>query len=474
VALGGVMGGADSEVSDTSVDLLIEAARFDPLSIRTTARKLNLHSPSSYRFERGVDPLGVDWASRRCCQLILELAGGTLATGSVDVPGPPKLDGEPIVLRLSQLRRVLGIEIEPAEVRRILTALGLGITTDDKTSLSTRPPSWRRDLTREVDLIEEVGRIHGYENVPEDVAVPMAASHRRDEDRVMGKVRTVMTAAGLDEAMTVSVVSQTWCDSVSPWSDAAPIRSSTPMLRGANLLRRSLIPSLLGARQVNQSLGNTTIELFETAKIYLPRPEQLPEEPWMLGIVSGENFLSVKGVLESVVAALNPAAEVTVDDAQVDLLEAGATCRLSLNGRLWGYLGQVGPEGLKQFGLRGAATVAEVRIDVLAAAAKLVPAHQPTSPFPAIAQDLNLIVDESLRWSDLAATVRAAAGEHLEQVDYRETYRDAQHDGAGKKRLMFSFTLRSQQRTLTGEQAEQIRTQIVAACAESHAAVLVG
>jgi phenylalanyl-tRNA synthetase beta chain len=176
VALGGVMGGADTEVGEATTDLLIESAEFAPLSIRTTARALGLHSPSSYRFERGVDPLGVDWASRRCCQLILELAGGSLAEGAIDV-GPPIADREPVVLRLSQLPRVLGIEIPADEVRRMLSALGCAsrLRTPPVTVV---PPTWRRDLTREIDLIEEVARVHGYDRIPEDVGVPMAPSHR--------------------------------------------------------------------------------------------------------------------------------------------------------------------------------------------------------------------------------------------------------------------------------------------------------
>ncbi|MCH5374423.1 MAG: phenylalanine--tRNA ligase subunit beta, partial [Planctomycetes bacterium] len=143
VALGGVMGGTDSEVSEATTDLLIESAEFAPLSIRTTARALGLHSPSSYRFERGVDPLGVDWASRRCCQLILELAGGELADGVIDV-GRPVLPREPVVLRLSQLPRVLGIEIPDSDVRRILAALGCDEQKADGGAVTVIPPSWRR------------------------------------------------------------------------------------------------------------------------------------------------------------------------------------------------------------------------------------------------------------------------------------------------------------------------------------------
>ena len=165
VALGGVMGGAVSEVSDKTADLLVEAAEFNPVSIRGTARQLNLHSPSSYRFERGVDPHGVDWASRRCCELILDLAGGQLESGFVDAGRQPP-GREPVSLRWAQLSRILGIEISNDTVADILHALGNQPNRQDQRLIEVIPPTWRRDLTREIDLIEEVARIHGYEKHP--------------------------------------------------------------------------------------------------------------------------------------------------------------------------------------------------------------------------------------------------------------------------------------------------------------------
>jgi phenylalanyl-tRNA synthetase beta chain len=473
VALGGVMGGADTEVGEATTDLLIESAEFAPLSIRTTARALGLHSPSSYRFERGVDPLGVDWASRRCCQLILDLAGGELAEGAIDV-GAPISPREPVVFRLSQLPRVLGIEIPAAEVRRMLTALGCQEQAADASQVTVVPPSWRRDLTREIDLIEEVARVHGYDQIPEDVGVPMAPSHRRDEDRVQSKVRSVLTAAGLDEAMTSSVVPEAWHSVFCPWSDAQPLRASTPMLKGADRLRCSLVPSLLEVRRVNQSLGNAVIELFETARIYLPHAGQLPREQWTLGITSGGDYCRVKGVVEAIVAALNPALRLEVTDTRQPLLDPARSAELQLEGRRLGFLGELAAESLKQCGLRAGTTVAELDLSVLVEIACLIPQHADQSPYPPIERDLNLIVDELVRWSQLEHTVRDSAGECLESISYQETYRDSEKDGSGKKRQLFSITLRSAQRTLTNEEADQIRDQVVAACHQAYGAVLLG
>lgn len=488
VALGGVMGGADSEVDDDTVDLLIEAARFAPLSIRNTARQLNLHSPSSYRFERALDPAGVDWASRRCCELILDLAGGELLEGVLDEGDRSEAMPE-VTLRLSQLKRILGIEIDRDQVERILTALGgrlraAGASTSQP-AVTIEVPSWRGDLAREVDLVEEVARIHGYDEIPEDVGVPMCPSHRRDEDRVLGKARHVLTAAGFDEAMTASMVPEEWSEAFSPWTDAPPLRCSAAMLKGADRLRRSLVPSLLESRRINESLSNDWIELFETAHIYLPQTTglterrdlahapALPHEQWTLGLTSGRGFFAVKGVLECLTRSLAPQRRLETRDAQVPMLDGARSCRLYFDDRLLGFLGEVSRDGLRRFGLRQPATVAELNLGVLAEGAELVPQHADQSPYPAIARDLNLIVDEGLTWAELSRTIRESAGENLESLDYRETYRDPQRDGAGRKRLLFSITLRSGERTLTSEEADEIRQLVEKACEKAHAAVLV-
>lgn len=473
VALGGVMGGADTEVSPATTELLIEAAVFAPRSIRSTARQLNLHSPSSYRFERGVDPEGVDWASRRCCELILELAGGELAAGSVDVGAPPG-PRPAVTLRWSQLRRILGIDIAPDEAQRILVALGGQPVEQTAQSLTVVPPSWRRDLTREIDLVEEVARIHGYDAIPEDVRVPMVPSHRTDEDRVLRRVRDVLTSAGFDEALTVSVVREEISQAFSPWTEAPPLISATPILRGADRLRRSLVPSLLEARRINESLGNVSAELFETAAIYLPRAGELPEEKWTLGIVSGGDFGTVKGVLEALVRALCPTLAPLPAPVSQPLLHPDRSGTLLLDGQCLGFLGEVTPAGLKQFELRGATTVAEIDLRVLASRAQFVRHHTGLSPFPAMSRDVNLIVAETVRWQELADVVRARGGAWIETLEYRETYRDPQKDGPGKKRLLFSIVLRGADRTLTHEEADGVRSQIVAACHEQLGAVLLG
>jgi phenylalanyl-tRNA synthetase beta chain len=466
VAIGGVMGGAETEVSAATSDILIEAADFDPVSIRNTARALNLHSPSSYRFERTVDPVGIDWASRRCAELILELAGGELAEGVADVGELPH-ERQPVVLRLAQLERTLGITVPPPQVRSILAKLGNGERTFDKERIVVVPPSWRRDLTREADLIEEIARIHGYDKIPEDNAVPMSASSRTREDAVLEAVRQVLVAAGFDEAVTISTVSQDLVESFRPWSAVEPLAASTPVLRGADRLRQSLVPSLLSVRRANEKLSNHPIELFETARVYLPQSAgALPQERHLLSVTSGRGFLEVKGAIETLAGRIAPTATLTAAACELPLLSAARSCELRLGGEAFGFLGEVSPEGLAKFELRSSTTVAEVDLGGLIGAAELVRRASPLSPFPPVTRDLNVVVDEAIRWADVEQTVRESGGPLVESLEFQEEYRDSKRLGPGKKSLLFSLALRSHSDTLTNESADEVRDRIVARLAK--------
>lgn len=471
VAIAGIMGGATTEVTAATLDVLVESARFDPLNVRTTSRQLGLRSDSSYRFERGVDPQGVEWASRRCCELILDLAGGELAAGVIDVGTMPATPPT-IVLRLEQLPRILGITIDRGRVLDILKSLGNDVLRDEPQRIEVRAPSWRRDLEREIDLIEEVARIHGYDEISENVSVPMAPSARSLEDRVLGEVRQTLTSHGYDEAMTISVVEPEWSEVFSPWSSEAPLHTQIPILRRATCLRRSLVPSLLAARRTNETLANPVIELFEIAKIYLARAGQLPDERRVLGLTSGDGFYVVKGVIEALAERLHIREELSLVETTHELFDRNHCGELRLGNERLGWIGEVSKTGRQKFELRGAATVAELDLAVLIAAAQLVPKYAPISAFPAIERDVNLVVDESVAWAQLAAEVRAHCSIPLERLTYRDTYRDAQRLGSGKKSLLFTVTMRGVDGTLTSQQADDQRARIVAACQAKFGAVL--
>ena len=357
VAIGGVMGGADSEISASTTDILIEAAYFNQLSVRNTARSLSLHSPSSFRFERNVDSAQIDWASRRCCEIILETGGGELLDGIVDV-GEQAEAPQKLTLRLSQLERILGIKIPADFVPKTLQGLGLTIDAQDDSSITCTPPTWRKDLTREIDLVEEVGRIYGFENVPDDTPVPMAASHKTNADRVVDKVRNILTASGFDEAMTPSLVPEPWSLAFSPWSPEEPLISSQPMLGvlekasqnigAVEFVRRSLIPSLLEARRINEYRSNPTIELFETAKVYLTDAKSgLPYQPTLAGLNTGGSFFELKGVIETLVDSIAANTVVDLQPYDHELLDPNESGELKINGKTFGFIGAVSRSGFE-------------------------------------------------------------------------------------------------------------------------------
>jgi len=484
VAIAGVMGGAESEVADTTTDVLIEAAYFDQLSVRKTARRLTLQSPSSFRFERNIDSHMLDWASRRCCEIILETAGGTLAEGFIDVGQPPP-QSPSVTLRYAQLKRLLGIEIPVDTTNKILTELGLEIQEIKDDSVAVVAPSWRKDLTREVDLIEEVGRIYGFDKVPDDGPVPMAASHRPKADRALDRVRGVLLAAGFDEAMTPSLVPEVWSEVFSPWTDHPPLKSSQPMLGvlekasqnigSVDLLRRSLVPSLLEARRINEFRSNNDIELFETAKVYLPVEGQtIPNQPTKVSFVSEHDFFYVKGVIEAIVDAMSPSAKLTLTPADHDLLDPDQSGELKIGGQTLGWIGRASQSAKKLFRLRTDAVIAELDLQLLEESMVTIAQHENQSSFQAVSRDFNFIVENSVNWDAMEQTVRKQGGDLLEAIDFREVFRDEAKDGKTKKRMLLSVTLRSSDSTLTGEEVDGVCHSIIAGCEKEHAAKLLG
>lgn len=476
-AIAGVMGGAKSEVSQTTADLVIEAAVFSPLAVRRTARTLKLHSPSSYRFERKVDPARVDWASRRVCEIIVDLAGGTVAKGVIDTAPelPPRA---PIVLRLSQLERILGVRIDSQKVASILTALGCEPTSGEAaTGAETTayiPPTWRHDLTREADLIEEVARVHGYDQIPEDAPIPVAPSSKRPFDTAMDRVRHVLTAAGLSEAMTPSIVTQKLDESLSPWTERAALETQTPMLKGARRLRRSLIPSLIEGRAKNWASASLAADLFEIAHLYLPSDsvDVLPVEQYSLAIVSGCNFFELKGILASLCQRMGIENHLEVAPVGRSGFADRGCVQLLCGSDLLGYLGIIDPKILKGWKLSDMVVVAELNLSVLLDHSHLVPQQRAVSMFPSVQRDLNFIVGEAIRWREMEGVVRAAVGEDLADITYRETYRDPKKDGKDRKRVLMTLELQRHDSTLSGQQADELVGQVIEACRQQLSAEL--
>jgi phenylalanyl-tRNA synthetase beta chain len=473
VGLAGVMGGLETEIGFDTTNVLIEAARFDAMSVRRTARTLGLFSPSSFRFERPLDPEITDWASRRCAELIMEVAGGTLHPGVIDVGGPPPQRG-PITLRLAEIERVLGIRIERDDVRQILTALELEWLGQTETSVTVRPPSRRPDLEREIDLIEEVARIHGYHHIPEDRAVPVTSAPRGLRERVESEVRGVLTGLGLNEAVTFSLVDEALGLPVGPGAGPPPLRIDHSSRRREIALRQSLIPSLLAVRRHNEAHGNLDAELFEIAHVYLPRPDQpLPDEPTRLALVCGRDFRQIKGLIESLLARLHASAPLTARPVEVPLFAPGRAAELLLGEIHLGYVGEVDADQLETFELRSACSAAEIEFGVLMQQAQLVPRYRLLPPFPAVVRDLSLVLARSLSWADLRAAVVEAAGSNLTTIEYLDTFQGG-NLAEDEQSVHFSMTFRHPDRTLTGEEVERAVKAVVDACSTRFRAKLRG
>lgn len=483
VALAGVIGGADSEISERTVDVVIESAEFAPGMVRQASRALRLRTDASHRFERALDREGVDWASRRCCQLILQVAGGRLRAGVAEA-GERPATRESFLFRQSRVTRLLGIEVSAAECVSILERLGVTLHPSSAGEWMATPPTWRRDLTREVDLIEEIARIHGYDRIPEDRPVAMSVSSKSSRQRVQERVRTVLASWGLDEALTCSLVPAVWSERLGDTrlSDVLAVQQgmegvldrASQTAGAVDRLRRSLIPSLLEVRRINEFRGNQDSDVFEMAKVYHPREGALPDERLCLAWVAGGGFFAAKGVIESLCRELGIADVAFVGTRETSWLDGVKQVRIEAAGQVVGVLGDLHRTVMDAFQLRREVTAVELDLDVLLAGADLTARHRPISAFPPVDRDFNFVLEERVRWSDLAAAVRRAGGERIESVEYRETFRAPDRDGADRKRVLLSVRLRDRERTLTGADVEGVAAAIVSAVGSEFGGRLLG
>ncbi len=465
VAIGGVMGGAATEIGPETVNVLVETARFAPLSIRSTARALKLMSDSSYRFERGVDEQRLLWASDRCCELILETAGGKLLSDPVVAGTIPVWQPEPIVLRFGQIARVLGIDVPPAECLRILADLGLAqqgpVTAESGRFVA---PTWRRDLIREIDLIEEIGRIHGYDHVPEVAMIPVVATQDTAAEVVQDRIRDTLTAIGYFEAITLSFVTRPVFELFTPRSGGPTIEARHSTRHEENLLRQSLVPSLLLCRRENERKGTFDARLFEIASVYLDASPDEPEtQPKVLGVVSGGALAELRGAIEAVVRRMNRTARVTTEESRVPQFAAGRGATLLLDGEHFGWVGELDRAVTDRLDLREAVTVAEISIEPLCRILDRAPQFEPLPQFPVIERDLNFVLPETVMWSELEKRVRSAAGPLLEDVRFIDQYRGKQIP-SGRKSYVMSLSYRSPERTLTSDEVDAAQAAVVATC----------
>lgn len=472
-AVAGVMGGLETEISDETVTVLVETASFEPISVRATARALKLHSPSSFRFERRVNRQNIDWASRRCCELILQVAGGELLEGSV-VAGEDVAPRDAVTMRFGQVPRILGMDVPAAECVRILVELGLELVEQTADTASFTAPAWRLDLTREADLIEEIARIYGYDRIPDDATLPVVATSRSVREQVGDVIRTTLPGCGFFEALTLSFISREQLELFRPRGEIANVAVNHSTRSKENQLRQSLIPSLLQCRRQNERHGTLNAELFEVAKVYLSAGEGRPEheaEPTMLGIVSGRDFLTLKGVVEMIVGRICPGAVLTAAPSDLPEFGQGRGAELQLNGTAFGWLGELDRTVINQLDLQDGASVAEINVNMLEDVYQAERVYEPLPRFPTVTRDLNFVLSESTTWAQLSDTVAAAGGPLLQRTSFGGQYRGKGID-AGHKSYLVSCVFLAADRTLTTEEVDAAVTQILAACEEKLAAKL--
>ena len=441
VGLAGIMGGEETEVSSATTNVLLEAANFEPVGILRSSERHSLRTEGSNRWEKGVDPYVAGQAATYATRAILDLTGGRW-TGAEDVQGElPK----PAVIRLRPERAsgLIGLEVEEGEQAEILRRLGF-----EQLKRGFRVPTWRaRDVTREVDLVEEVARF----KLPE---VPFTLPRREAmfgrlsrEQRLRRQVEDVLVGAGYAEVYTPSFVAE------------GDLRLPEPLSAEAAALRTVLYGSLLDPARRNAANGAEDVALFEIARVYLGVGAGLPEEHWHVAGVAEGGFAEAKWAVEQIYSALG--LEPSYERTSEPFLHPGKAANTAE-----GWLGELHPALLD-----GAWGVFELDLDALADSAPEVVNFDPVSPYPDVRQDLAFAVDEDVAASELSAVIREAAGELLRELEVFDEYRGEQI-GEGKRSLAFRLSFGSLDRTLTDEDVAPLRASIVDALATRFDAVL--
>jgi phenylalanyl-tRNA synthetase beta chain len=429
IAIAGIMGGEETEVTERTTNVLLETANFEPIGILKSSERLKLRTEGSNRWEKGVDPYVAEHAARFATELIVELAGASWA-GEADVRAA--LPDQPVITyRTARADYLIGVETPEPEQRRILERLGFDV--DDTWEVTT--PTWRaRDVTREIDVVEEIARF-------ELNRVPFTLPRRRTMfgrlmplQRLRRQVEDTLVGAGFSEAYTWSLV---------PEADAL-VKLGEPLSADHAALRRELLPSLLEAVRHNESVGNESVALFEIARVYLPSQDDLPEEELRVGAVAqGESresaFFRAKGGLETLLSVLKVPTEPLATESVRVLDDDAAGFELDLEELL----------------------------------ALMPPTHhyEDVITFPAVKQDLAFVVPEDVRAGDLIAAAGEAAGEQLRSMRPFDVYRGDQVP-EGKKSIAFAVEFQSPERTLADEDAAALRQRIVASLADRFGAVL--
>ncbi len=475
IALAGVMGGQNTEINATTVDVLIEAAYFTATNIRRTSKTLGLRTDASYRFERGADINACEQASRRCAQLILETAGGVLADGVVEAY-PEIAKAKEVSLRHAKTGALLGIEIPVETQAKMLASLGLtqkSSTAEPAVSAWTIP-SWRVDLKREADLIEEIARLYGVDKIPSTAPRGAVGSHSFDAvyDQ-FAEVRRILSGLGLSEAQGQTLIN----DALAKTAATEPVLLANPLSSDMNALRPSLLPGLLDTLSHNSTRRNGDVQLFEIGRVFTAHNGQA-KEGWRVAIAltgsrspgfwSGAerdakcDLYDLKGLVEALVEALGLRGVAYAKRAESTALFL-ESATLALGGKLQlGQLGQLLPALAKRHDLRDAVLLAELDLDQLLARRNATKAFKALPQFPSSRRDLALLVPESTTHEAVLQVVRQTKPANLDSVELFDVFR-GKHVPEGQKSLAYAFTYRAADRTLKDDEVNAAQAKLTEA-----------
>jgi phenylalanyl-tRNA synthetase beta chain len=473
IALAGVMGGADSEVIDTTTKILLESANFNGPSIRRTSAKLGLRSEASSRFEKSISPDLAPIALRRATQLLVELAGGKAAEGIVDAY-PEARARKPILLPKDRITRILGLEVERGHVQEVLSSLGFGSEpvggSDD---LSITVPYWRTDIRLADDVIEEVARIIGYDEIPTTMLQGEVPEHMPAVLLTLkDTVCDLLVGCGMQEAITYSLTSQAMLDKIDPQHEICPaLKVANPMTLEQEYLRTSLRGGLLATFAANERYEQNSIRLFEVGKIYVPRDNDLPEEREMVaGVLGGLrfdrswlspedalDFYDAKGILETVFNKLR--IEASFEPAEDRNLVPGRTAEVMVTGQGIGILGELHPKIAELFDISLQPVILfEIDLVKMLSLTGAEFRYQPIPRYPEIFRDLALVVDADITASRIQEIIQSFP--LVSQATVFDIY-TGDKVPRGKRSLAFSIRFQSLQRTLTDEEVNRTQGKII-------------
>jgi phenylalanyl-tRNA synthetase beta chain len=473
VALAGVMGGQNSEINEKTVDVLIESAYFKPQSIRATSKKLEIRTDSSYRFERGADVGICDWASRRCAQLILQTAGGQLAEGVFDAYPAPTQPKE-LSLRHQKTNALLGVDVPVKQQVESLKKLGLEIVgSSGDESCTVRVPTFRVDLKREADLIEEITRLYGIDKIPS--TPPRGAIGSNAFDKIhdeLAEARRTLIGLGLNEAQGQTLIAGEAAKLAA--SEASVQLLANPLSSDMNALRPSLLPGLLDSLRHNINRKSYDVALFEVGRVFLQENGKTREERRVAIALTGarnQEFWSgadrdakfdiydLKGVLEDFLQefGLRGMSYARRTETSTLFLESAT---INLGKLVLGEFGQVLPPLSKRYDLRDAVFLAELNLDLLLSRRNTGKSFKPLPAFPAIRRDVAILVPEATTHEAVLNTVKQAKLPNLEAVDLFDVFR-GKNMPTGQKSMAYAFTYRSVEKTLTDTEVNAAHEKIV-------------